>query len=127
MSRACRLVDAGRTRRCAGVGSSAARRRAAMSIETPVRKRAPRRRGGRGRTVVVCAVAVVAVPLGGAAWAAVPEGETNVIHACYSREGALRVIDTSSGDRRLNQCTSKETALSWNQEGPQGESGLPGA
>ena len=98
-----------------------------MSSETQVRQRARRSRGGRRRTVVVLVAAVVAVPLAGAAWAAAPDGDTNVIHACYSRDGELRVIDPSSRDRKLRECTSKESAIAWNQEGPRGEPGLPGS
>ena len=98
-----------------------------MSIETPVPEWPPRRRPGRRRTLVVLTAAAVAVSLTGAAWAAVPDGETNAIHGCYSQDGALRVIDPSSSDRKLRECTSKETAITWNQEGPSGEAGLPGA
>lgn len=97
-----------------------------MDVETSTRSGTHRRRRGR-RTLVVLAAAVVAVPATGAAWAAVPDGETDVIHGCYSRDGGLRVIAPWSADRKLSECTSKETAISWNQEGPRGETGRPGA
>lgn len=97
-----------------------------MSIRTSLREGTRRRGTGRRRTVVVLAAAVVAVPLTGVAWAAIPDAGTNLIHGCYSRDGALRVIDPSSTDHRMAECTSRETAISWNQEGPKGDTGLPG-
>jgi hypothetical protein len=98
-----------------------------MSIDAPVREGTRGSARGRRRSLVVLAAVVVAVPVTGAAWAAVPDGDTNVIHGCYSRDGELRVIDPSSRDRKLRECTSKETAIWWNQEGPRGEAGPPGA
>jgi hypothetical protein len=43
-----------------------------------------------------------------------------VIHGCYGPSGGLRVV-TSSTD-----CRSPETAISWNQQGKQGEPGPQG-
>jgi hypothetical protein len=66
---------------------------------------------------VVLAVALV----GGFALADIPN--SGIIHGCYKvTGGALRVIDTSSGQR----CTSKERALPWNQQGPAGTNGADG-
>jgi hypothetical protein len=45
-----------------------------------------------------------------------------VIHGCYANGGALRVIDESGGE----VCKNGETALFWNQTGPQGPQGTPG-
>jgi len=45
-----------------------------------------------------------------------------VIHGCYVTNGQLRVIDESAGE----QCKAGETALFWNQTGPQGPQGTPG-
>lgn len=66
------------------------------------------------KIVAVCATAgVAAAVLGGVAAASIPDG-AGVIHACYTRSsGALRIADTAL-------CTSKETALSWNNVGPAG-------
>src|SRR6516165_11143520 len=50
--------------------------------------------------------------------AAIPD-PSGVIHACYRANGNLRLVDKSN-------CTSSETALSWNQTGPQGAPGAPG-
>ena len=80
---------------------------------------------GRRRAVLLGAAVVVGVPLAGVAYAAVP-GEDGVIHGCYAADGALRVLDTASSDRRKRECTSRETAISWNQEGPQGNTGPAG-
>lgn len=47
--------------------------------------------------------------------------EPTVLHGCaLERNGALRVV--SSAD----DCTSKERAITWSQEGPAGEPGSPG-
>lgn len=51
----------------------------------------------------------------------IPDG--GVINGCYNaRTGLLRVIDTSAHQ----SCTSGETAISWNQTGPQGAVGPQG-
>ena len=70
--------------------------------------------------------AVVGVGLGalvgvGVATGAIPDG-SGVIHGCYGRGGGLRVIDTGKGAH----CRRHESALAWNQQGPQGNSGAPG-
>jgi hypothetical protein len=50
--------------------------------------------------------------------AAIPD-PNGVIHACYRRNGNLRLVDKSS-------CRGNETAISWSQSGPQGPQGAPG-
>ena len=97
-----------------------------MDMETPVPEGHRRRRSGRRRAAVVLTAAAVAVSLTGAAWAAVPDADER-LHGCYSADGALRVVDPSSSDRKLRECTSRETAITWNQEGPAGAPGTAGA
>jgi hypothetical protein len=63
--------------------------------------------------VVSLAIVVVA-----AVQAAIPD-PSGAIHACYRSNGNLRLVDKSG-------CTSSETALTWNQTGPQGPAGAPG-
>jgi hypothetical protein len=63
--------------------------------------------------VVSLAIVVVA-----AVQAAIPD-PSGAIHACYRNNGNLRLVDKSN-------CTSSETALAWNQTGPQGPAGAPG-
>lgn len=72
------------------------------------------------RLVLSIAVALVAVAAG-VAYAAIP-GTDGVISACYAKGGDLHVIDADTGA----QCKSSETALSWNQVGPQGPAGPAG-
>lgn len=60
---------------------------------------------------------------GGAAIAAIPDSDDGEIHGCYDKSGTLRVIDAQAG---ATCTTGKETALVWNQEGPQGDPGTPG-
>jgi hypothetical protein len=66
--------------------------------------------GGLVASVVIVAIAAVR--------AAIPDA-SGAIHACYRSNGNLRLIDKSG-------CTSAETALTWNQTGPQGPAGTPG-
>ena len=78
------------------------------------------RKLGRGSVAIIAGTAVV-LAVAGVAVASIPNAD-NVINGCYSNgSGTLRVIDTSS-----TQCTSKETALSWNQQGVPGTPGAPG-
>ena len=58
--------------------------------------------------------------IGAAAYAALQES-SGVIHACVDGKGAVRIIDTS-----VDACKKNETAISWNQTGPQGPAGVPG-
>jgi hypothetical protein len=53
-------------------------------------------------------------------------GRGAVISTCYRASGGgLRVIDTARKGSAGN-CSKKEKALSWNQQGPQGVRGVPG-
>lgn len=63
---------------------------------------------------------VAMVTVGGTALAQIPDAD-GVIHGCYAKNGALRVIDSPS-----QACKRGETAISWSQEGPPGEQGEPG-
>jgi hypothetical protein len=75
----------------------------------------------RLRVAVLTAVVTSSV-MAGVAYASIPDA-SGVIHGCYNNQtGKLRVIDTA-----LNQsCDSFETALNWNQTGPQGPPGAAG-
>jgi hypothetical protein len=55
------------------------------------------------------------------ALASIPDSD-GLISGCYAKVGGdLRVIDAAS-----SSCKSNEIKLEWNQQGPQGESGLEG-
>jgi hypothetical protein len=78
------------------------------------------RLGGVSPSMAVALVALV-VAIGGVAYASIP-GPDGAIHGCYDNStGALRVIDPDAG----RTCSGVETALSWNQQGPQGPKGDP--
>jgi len=78
----------------------------------------------RKKLALTLAGAVVALALGSIAWAAIPGGN-GVINACYDKgSGALRVTDTATNTPK--GCSNKEAALTWNQQGPKGDPGLPG-
>ncbi len=76
---------------------------------------------GRGRrTLVLSTMTVLFMSI--IAFASIP-GANGIIYGCYSNSnGSLRVIDNSTA-----QCKSNETALNFNQTGPQGPQGVPGA
>jgi hypothetical protein len=63
---------------------------------------------------------VAGLAIAGFAYAAIPDS-SGVIHGCYAtKNGALRVIDSSA------KCANAELALNWNQVGPRGEPGPAG-
>lgn len=76
------------------------------------------------RKLFVIALATAAVgALGGTAFAvetASTDANSTTIHACVSKGGVVRVVDTG------NACTRGETPLSWNQTGPAGPQGPEG-
>jgi len=70
--------------------------------------------------ITVLSLAVVLLVAGGVALAAIPSSD-GTIYGCYQNQnGQLRVIDDEAGDTCL---FSSETAISWNQTGPQGPLG----
>lgn len=88
--------------------------------QAPVRRRRLRLRPPTPYEVAALLVAVLALAAGGVAFAAIPSN--GVISACYVKSGGtLRVIDATTGN-----CSSKETSLSWNVQGPAGPQGSPG-
>ena len=72
----------------------------------------------RGVRVLLVATAMLA-GAAGVALATIP-GSNGVINGCYEKRiGILRVIDAEAG----KTCTSFETPISWNQQGPKGDPG----
>ena len=50
-----------------------------------------------------------------------PSSSAQVINACArNNNGALRIVSDPA------DCSSRETPISWNQQGPQGDAGEPG-
>jgi hypothetical protein len=77
-----------------------------------------RRRSG---PLMLGAAALLA--LAAVAGAAIPDSDDGEIHACYQKnQGQLRVINAEDGEA----CRPSEKALTWNQEGVQGETGPRG-
>jgi hypothetical protein len=75
----------------------------------------------RRRAWRVAAMAIGALVItGGIAYATIPDS-AGVIQGCYGPGGFLRVIDSPA-----ETCHANETALEWNQTGPQGAAGEPG-
>jgi hypothetical protein len=70
--------------------------------------------------IKICFVAALlaVTAAAGAAWST---DDSTVIHGCVSARGNLRVVTAA------DQCTDRETALTWNQQGPQGPAGADGA
>jgi hypothetical protein len=64
----------------------------------------------------------------GAATAAIPDAGAAIFHACVrNKDGAVRLIDPSKGEVCLTSTGNAETAVQWNQTGPQGVPGSQGA
>jgi hypothetical protein len=79
-------------------------------------------RGG----LIVAGVSALALA-GAVAYASVPDSG-GTIHGCYNKVlGTLRVADASSSNPLLRKCNGVETAIAWNQTGPQGPIGATGA
>jgi len=77
--------------------------------------------GRRARIALAAtAGAFLLAGIGAAAYAALQDGK-GVIHACVDGKGATRIIDVS-----VDACRKGETAISWNQTGPQGPAGANG-
>jgi hypothetical protein len=75
---------------------------------------------GLSPSMAVALLALV-IAIGGVAVASIP-GPDGAIQGCYDNStGALRVIDPGAG----RSCAVDETALTWNQQGPQGPKGDP--
>ena len=71
--------------------------------------------------MVLIPATVLGIVAAGTAYASIPDN-TGVIHGCYTNKGGLvRVIDTPK-----QSCTSLETSISWNQQGPVGPPGPAG-
>jgi hypothetical protein len=76
------------------------------------------------RLAAAAAVALVALVVGGIAYATIPAA-SGTISGCYdTKTGALRVYDTSGG--AIPGCAAKEAPLTWSQIGPQGPQGPQG-
>jgi hypothetical protein len=82
----------------------------------------------RKRVAVVLGLTLLFISAAGIASASIPDGG-GVIHGCYkpaSNGGlsSLGVVDTAGSG---GQCPANQTALAWNQSGPQGPAGPAGA
>jgi hypothetical protein len=76
------------------------------------------------RTRIGLAVTGVAAVFAAVAYGAIPGGG-GVISACYDKQsGQLRIYDAEGGLPK--GCGKSETAISWNQAGPTGETGPEG-
>lgn len=74
------------------------------------------------KKLIAVFVLAAAVAAGSAAFAAIP-GANGVIAGCYDRQsGQLRVTDAQTNAPK--GCTTKESPLAWNQQGPPGPKGV---
>ena len=75
----------------------------------------------RTKLTALLAGSVAALALGSLGWAAIPDA-AGTIHGCYDRNsGQLRITDTETNQPK--GCSTKESPLTWNQQGPQGPAG----
>jgi hypothetical protein len=72
----------------------------------------------RARPTALLAAGLAAV--GAAGLAAAQSGGQDVIHACVSKTGDVRIVDPTTA------CPKNQTALDWNRQGPPGPQGEPG-
>jgi len=89
-------------------------------MENALWKFLPRSRRARIALAAVVGTFLLA-GIGAAAYAALQDSN-GVIHACVDGKGATRIIDVA-----VDSCKKGETAISWNQTGPQGAPGATGA
>lgn len=81
----------------------------------------------RRRWQTVLPAIVVVVGVAGVAYAAIPDSSTGRFDGCVSKAtGVLRVIDRSKNQRCVTSGILAETAITWNQTGPQGSVGPQG-
>ena len=84
--------------------------------------RITQRRSRRWRLALGAIVGIGTLGAAGIAVAGIPR-QDGVINGCYNNtNGGLRLIDSSTGDA----CKTGETAIQWNQTGPQGPAGPAG-
>lgn len=72
----------------------------------------------RARPTPLLAAGLAAVAAAGLA--AAQSGGQDVIHACVSKTGDVRIVDPNTA------CPKNQTALDWNRRGPPGPQGEPG-
>jgi hypothetical protein len=73
------------------------------------------------------ATIAVFLALGGAGYAAAGGGipdKKGVFHGCVNDKGVLRVVKSAKACKKATKRTKGELAISWNQLGPKGDSGL---
>jgi hypothetical protein len=81
------------------------------------------RSGRKGRRLLVAlVVAVVALVVGGVAYATIPDGSGVYTGCAQTTTGVLRLIDPSK-----TNCRADEHQVTWNQTGPPGSAGANGA
>jgi hypothetical protein len=80
---------------------------------------------GRGRRVLVAALAVMGL-MAGIAYASIPDSGGTFYACVLNNVGTIRLIDTSKSGL-LGHCSNIETRVSWNAQGQPGPAGVPGA
>ena len=92
------------------------------SRSAPARRRTP-------KALLATCVVVTAVAIGGITYASIP-GSDGVVHGCFRVTDGLPLISTPRGSLRVveggERCGSHERAISWNEEGQQGDTGPRG-
>jgi hypothetical protein len=77
---------------------------------------------------LACACLAAACAGAGIATAASSGPSSDVIKACVRKaDGVLRLLPAPKAGKRSPQCGKRETAISWNKQGPTGTNGLDGA
>lgn len=79
------------------------------------------------RHMMLIAGAVLALAVGGTAYATIPDGNAVYTACMLNGIGTIRLIDPSGpSSSLLSRCTRLETQITWSQKGPKGDTGAPG-
>ncbi len=79
----------------------------------------------RNRASLAAAGVVAVFAVAAVAYGAIP-GAGGVISACFDKQsGQTRIYDAEGGQPK--SCRKSETAISWNQQGPKGDTGTQGS
>jgi hypothetical protein len=80
-----------------------------------------------GRLGLICAGIAAACAGAGIATAASGGTSSDVINGCVRKaDGVLRVLPAAKAGKKSPRCGKRETAISWNKQGPAGAAGAAG-
>ena len=83
---------------------------------------------GRRRAVGLAGTVAVLLAVAGVAYATIPDSGKVYTACMLNKDGTIRLIDPSlASNNAMSHCTSRETQISWNQQGQPCAAGTAGA